>query len=107
MNVKFAHTGSDFRIMGGTAPLEITFGPMEMSKEFNVTTLHDIVGEGDETIVLSVMALDSENTINVESIQNQTKITIIEDDSECSVLSSFLYIIVHTCIDLVEHWPET
>lgn len=56
-----------------------------MSKQFNVTILHDIVGEGDEIIVLDVVS-DSGNIINVESIRNQAEITIIEDDSECIVL---------------------
>ena len=69
--------------MGG-APLEVTFGPAEMSKEVNITTLHDIVGEGDETIVLNV--IPESGNINVESIRNQTEITIIEDDSEYTVL---------------------
>jgi len=65
----------------GGAPLEVMFGPAEMSKSIKITTLHDIVGEDDETIVLNVIP-DSGNIINVESIRNQTEITIVEDDSE-------------------------
>lgn len=69
---------------------------MDMSKKINVTTLHDIVGEGDEIIVLDIIP-DCGNIVNVESTQNQTEITIVEDDSEYTdfILS------LHKCTHLV------
>ena len=62
----------------------ITFGRLESTKEINVTSVHDNVGEGDELIVLEVISYTG-NDISVESDRNTTQITIVEDDSKLAV----------------------
>ena len=72
--------GKDFSISGGTSQI-LPFGPFEMSKQITVTSLHDDIGEGDEVIILDLIT-DIGNTITVNSIQQSTRITIVEDDSK-------------------------
>ena len=55
---------------------------MDTSFNFTVSSLHDFIGEGDEVIVLELVTDVEDNVINVNSDQNMTIITIIEDDSE-------------------------
>ena len=62
----------------------IVFGELELSKEVIISALADDLGEGDEVIVLNLITDVAGNDINIESDLNQTRITIIEDDCECS-----------------------
>ena len=58
----------------------ISFHKNTRSMSLEVMPLEDKVGEGNEIIVLEVLAA-SGNAINVESMQNRTNVTIIENDS--------------------------
>ena len=60
----------------------IVFGELELSKEVIISALADDLGEGDEVIVLNLITDVAGNDISIESDQNQTHITIIEDDCE-------------------------
>ena len=71
----------DFSVIGGTSQI-VFFGPFEMSKQIIVTSLHDDIGEGDEVIILDLITDIIGNTITVNSIQQSTRITIVEDDSK-------------------------
>ena len=62
----------------------LSFGQNEMSKEINITSLHDTVGEGDEIVVFRVMGVNS-NDITVKSNQPLTTVTIVEDDSKTRI----------------------
>ena len=75
------HIGTDFIIMGGVTQT-ISFSPEEMYKVIEVIVVQDILGEGNEVMVLDLVAHNNGNVINVGSHQLQTAITIIEDDSE-------------------------
>ena len=75
------HIGTDFIIMGGVTQT-ISFSPEEMYKDIEVIVVQDILGEGNEVMVLDLVAHNNGNVINVGSHQLQTAITIIEDDSE-------------------------
>ena len=65
---------------GGTIQI-LTFGVLEMTKEINVTSLHDDIGEGDEVIILDLIN-DETNAIDVNIGQSTTQITILEDDGK-------------------------
>ena len=52
-----------------------------MTKEINVTSLHDDIGEGDEVIILDLIN-DETNSIAVNIGLGRTEITILEDDGK-------------------------
>lgn len=58
----------------------ITFGPQEMYKDVEMMVVHDNLGEGDEVIYLDLLTNINRNVIKIDSEQNNTEITIIEDD---------------------------
>ena len=57
-----------------------------MTKNITVNSVHDDIGEGDEVIILDIIT-DVDNVINVNSFQQTTRITIVEDDSKCNSFS--------------------
>lgn len=67
----------------GDPPYLITFEPMTASKDISVAVQDDEVGDGDEIVVLEVIT-DVENNVTVESEQNRTMITIMDNDSKNS-----------------------
>jgi hypothetical protein len=70
----------DFSIDGGIKlPYTLFFGASEMTKNITVNSVHDDIGEGDEVIILDIFT-DVDNVINVNSFQQTTRITIVEDD---------------------------
>ena len=60
----------------------IHFDPLETSKEVNVSSNDDELGEGNELIILELVTDVASNVINVNSEQQTTNITIVENDSE-------------------------
>ena len=70
----FVFVGIDFRIITPA----ISFDKNTNSMTLEVMTINDKLGEGDEIILLEVLAA-SGNAINVESMQNRTTVTIMED----------------------------
>lgn len=58
----------------------ITFGPQEMYKDVEMMVVHDNLGEGDEVIYLDLLININGNDIKIDSEQNNTEITIVEDD---------------------------
>jgi hypothetical protein len=72
---------NDFRILGGNSQL-IDFEKTQSSENVSVTVVHDMIGEGNELIILNLQTDVPNNNINVGSINSSTEITIIEDDCE-------------------------
>ena len=72
---------NDFRILGGNSQL-IDFEKTQGSENVSVTVVHDMIGEGNELIILNLQTDVPNNNINVGSINSSTEITIIEDDCE-------------------------
>ena len=70
--------GEDYTLSGGIIQI-LTFSVLERTKEINVTSLHDDIGEGDEVIILDLIN-DDTNVIDVDIGQSRTQITILEDD---------------------------